>query len=256
LEEAAAKGPHLRSGPVVDTSRSPPDFILTPSLTPESPAPPDTVRASCALCDWTTTGSPRRVCAEQARHRREAHGFVTEQELRKQARVKQLEPLLRELPGTSAEVAARLERLSKCVLRVEELEADQAAADREECFVDVVSAFVADAQASVLVQPGDRALDDPALLAESGAVRCFGGGDPRLDAAAAELAPSFARVVGAVAIEPFRAMPWPAAAAAHRRDRVDERDHLRDVVAVAARQSDRERAAAPAGDQVVLGAAS
>ncbi len=96
----------LLSGPVVDTSRSPRDFIL--SLTPESPAPPDTVRASCALCDWTTSGSPRRVCAEQARHRREAHGFVTEQELRKQARVKQLEPLLRELPGTSGEVAARL----------------------------------------------------------------------------------------------------------------------------------------------------
>ncbi len=81
---------------------------MTPSLTPESPAPPDTVRASCALCDWTTSGSPRRVCAEQARHRREAHGFITERELRKRARVKQLEPLLRELPGTSAEVAARL----------------------------------------------------------------------------------------------------------------------------------------------------
>ena len=81
---------------------------MTQSPTPESPAPPDTVRASCALCDWTTTGSPRTVCAEQAHHRREAHGFITEQELRKQARVKQLEPLLRELPGTSAEVAARL----------------------------------------------------------------------------------------------------------------------------------------------------
>jgi hypothetical protein len=74
------KALHLLSGPAVDTSGSPRDFILTPSLTPESPVPPDTVRASCALCDWTTTGSPRRVCAEQARHRREAHGFVTEQE--------------------------------------------------------------------------------------------------------------------------------------------------------------------------------
>jgi hypothetical protein len=83
-------------------------LILTPSLTPGSRAPPDTVRGSCALCDWTTAGSPRTVCAEQAHHRREAHGFITEQELRKQARVKQLEPLLHELPGTSAEVAARL----------------------------------------------------------------------------------------------------------------------------------------------------
>jgi hypothetical protein len=139
---------------------------------------------------------------------------------------------------------------------VEEFEADQAAADREERFVDVVAAFVADAQATVLVQPGDRALNDPALLAEPGAVRCFGGGDPRLDAAAAELAPSLARVVGAVAVEPFRSAAGTAAAAAHGRDRVDERDHLRDVVAVAAGQSDRERAAAPAGDQVMLGAAS
>jgi hypothetical protein len=66
---------------------------------------------------------------------------------------------------------------------VEELEADEAAADREERFVDVVAAFVADAQAAVLVQPGDRALDDPALLAEPGAVRRLGSGDPRLDAA-------------------------------------------------------------------------
>lgn len=36
--------------------------------------------------------------------------------------------------------------------------------------MDLGPAFVADAQAAVLVQPGDRALDDPALLAETGAV--------------------------------------------------------------------------------------
>jgi hypothetical protein len=34
-----------------------------------------------------------------------------------------------------------------------ELEADEAAADREEGFVDVVAALVADAQPPVLVQP-------------------------------------------------------------------------------------------------------
>jgi hypothetical protein len=43
---------------------------------------------------------------------------------------------------------------------VEQSEADQAAADREEGFVDVVAAFVADAEAPVLVEPGDRPLDD------------------------------------------------------------------------------------------------
>ncbi len=122
--------------------------------------------------------------------------------------------------------------------------------------MDVVAAFVADSEAAVLVQPGDRAFNDPALLAEPGAVRCLGSGDPRLDAASAELAPSLARVVGAVAVEPFRSATGTAAAAAHGRDRIDERDHLRDVVAVAAGQADREWAAAAAGDQVVLGAAS
>ena len=66
---------------------------------------------------------------------------------------------------------------------MKELEADEAAADREERFVDVVAAFVADAQAAVLVQPGDRALDDPALAAEPGAVTALGPGDLRLDVA-------------------------------------------------------------------------
>jgi hypothetical protein len=44
------------------------------------------------------------------------------------------------------------------------VEADQAAANRDEGFVSVVSAFVADAEAAVPVQPGDRSLDDPATF--------------------------------------------------------------------------------------------
>jgi len=37
----------------------------------------------------------------------------------------------------------------------------------EKRFVDVGAAFIADAQAAVLVQPTDRALDDPALFADA-----------------------------------------------------------------------------------------
>jgi len=83
-------------------------------------------------------------------------------------------------------------KLFERLLCLEEFEADEAAADREECFVDVIAAFVADAQAAVLMQPGDGAFDDPALLAEPGAVRCLGGSDLRLDAAAAQLAAALA----------------------------------------------------------------
>jgi hypothetical protein len=57
---------------------------------------------------------------------------------------------------------------------LKELEADEAAADCEECFVDVVAALVADAQPPVLMQPRDRALDHPALGAEPEPCGLFG----------------------------------------------------------------------------------
>ena len=84
----------------------------------------------------------------------------------------------------------------------------------------------------------------------------FGPGDLRLDAAAAQLAPTRAGVVGAVAVEPTRAATRAAPPAAHRRDGVEQRDHLGDVVAVAAGEQHREWRPAPTGDQMVLGACS
>jgi hypothetical protein len=45
--------------------------------------------------------------------------------------------------------------------------ADEAAREGKEGFVDVSAAFVADAQATALVQAGESALDDPAFPAES-----------------------------------------------------------------------------------------
>jgi hypothetical protein len=47
---------------------------------------------------------------------------------------------------------------------VELPEADQAASDVEERFVNVGAALVADTEAPVLMQPGDRTLDDPNVL--------------------------------------------------------------------------------------------
>ena len=59
---------------------------------------------------------------------------------------------------------------------------------REEGFVDVGSAVVADEQSFELVQPGEGALDDPAVAAEPGAVLGLASCDLRCDAALAELA--------------------------------------------------------------------
>ena len=48
---------------------------------------------------------------------------------------------------------------------------DQAGGEAEEGFMDVVASFPPDAEASEAVEPGDRALDNPAMNTEAGAVR-------------------------------------------------------------------------------------
>ena len=67
--------------------------------------------------------------------------------------------------------------------------------------MDVIAAFVADSQPPVLVQPGDRALDDPALRPEPRAVVALRPSDLRPDVPATQLGAPFARVVCAVAVQ-------------------------------------------------------
>jgi hypothetical protein len=122
--------------------------------------------------------------------------------------------------------------------------------------VDVGSAVVADEQSLELMQPGEGALDHPAVVPDAGAVfglaACDLGGDPAL----AELAPLWLVVVGAVGRDPLGTSTRPADAATHRRDAIDERDQLGDVVSVAARECPRERDARRVDEEMVLGAVS
>ena len=114
------------------------------------------------------------------------------------------------------------------------------------------AAFVADEQPLELVQPGEGALDDPAVAAEPGAVLGLAARDHRLDAARAELAAVVVVVVAAVGDDAIGPPPRPADVAAHRRDRVDQRDQLGDVVAVAARDRPGERDPGRVDQEVVL----
>jgi hypothetical protein len=134
--------------------------------------------------------------------------------------------------------------------------ADETAAEGEECFVDVAAALVADEQPFELVQPGEGALDDPAVAAEAGAVFGMAAGDLRCDAASAELTAVAVVVVTAVGGETLRPAARPADTTAHRGHSVDERDQLGDVVAVAARDRPGERDPGRVDQEVVLGARS
>ena len=122
--------------------------------------------------------------------------------------------------------------------------------------MDVGAAVVADEQSFELVQPGEGALDDPAVAPDAGAVFGLATGDLGGDPALAELAPLRLVVVGAVGRDPV----WPSTratdAAAHRRHAIDERNQLGDVVAVAARECPREWDPGRVDEEVMLGAVS
>jgi hypothetical protein len=104
------------------------------------------------------------------------------------------------------------------------------------------------------VQQRDGLLHDPAVYAQARTVLGAAAGDDRGDPGVADLRAVFVVVVAAVGVEAVRALAWPAAAAADRRDGLDQRHELGDVVAVPAGQRHCQRDAVRFGDQVVLGA--
>ena len=134
--------------------------------------------------------------------------------------------------------------------------ADEAAGEGEEAFVDVVAAVGADEESAAVVQPGEGAFDDPAVASESGAVLGLATGDLGLDPAGAELAPVRVVVVAAVGGDPLGPAAGSADLAAYRWHAFDQRDQLRDVVAVAAGDCPGERDPGCVYEKVMLGAVS
>ena len=122
--------------------------------------------------------------------------------------------------------------------------------------MDLVLAVVADEQPLEVMEPGEGALDHPAGTAKSRAVCDLPAGDLRCDPPAAQLAPILVMVVAAVGGDTRGTTLRPADLAAHRRHRIDHRDELGYVVAVAARDRPRERDPGPVDEQMVLGAGS
>ena len=88
--------------------------------------------------------------------------------------------------------------------------------------MDVVAAVGAGEQSAAVVQPGEGALDDPAVAAESGAVLGLAASDHGLDAALPEETPVLVVVIAAVGDQRSRSASWPADAAADGRYPVEQ----------------------------------
>jgi hypothetical protein len=119
--------------------------------------------------------------------------------------------------------------------------------------VDLRVALPADPQSAEVVQPGEGALHDPAFATQAGAVISAAAGAPMGEPAGAEFSAVLVVVIAAVGDHSLGPLPRPAALAGDRRDAVDQRQQLRDVVAVASGQCDRQRHPAGVDVEVMLG---
>ena len=120
--------------------------------------------------------------------------------------------------------------------------------------MDVVVAVGADQESAAVVEPGEGALDDPAVAAEPGAVLGLAASDHGLDAALPDETAVLVVVVAAVGDQPSRSASRPADAAADGRHPVEQLQQLGDVVAVAAGERPGERDTTAVYEQLVLAA--
>jgi len=135
------------------------------------------------------------------------------------------------------------------------VEADQGAGERRERHVDVDAALIPDGQAAVAGEPGEGALDNPAVSSEMGAALDPAACDARGDAAGAALTTAAAMVVGLVGVELARPAPGTATMAGpDRRHGIQGRGQHTAVVAVCPAERQAKRRAAGVRDDMALGA--
>ncbi len=113
-------------------------------------------------------------------------------------------------------------------------------------------ALIADLQTPKLMQPSQRAFDNPAGLAQTAAMRDPLAGDQVANAACRKGVAVRSRIVGPIALHAVRSTPRASWLAAHRRDAFDQWQQLRHIVMIGSRQDDVQRNATRFRDDVVL----
>jgi len=121
--------------------------------------------------------------------------------------------------------------------------------------VCLVAAVGAKQQPAAVVEPGEGALDDPAVTAESGAVLGLAARDQRLDPSPPDEPAVLVVVVAAIGDDAVGTAPRPTDASTHGWDSIQEGEQLGDVVAVAAGERPGKRQAAAVYEEMLLAAA-
>lgn len=117
----------------------------------------------------------------------------------------------------------------------------------------VSTALETNTEPTEVMQSGMRAFNDPAIISQAAVVLGTALDVHRLDTATAQRSSMSLGVVTAIGVDHTRSLYWVIAQSANRRNRVDQRQQLRDVVDVRSGQDRGEREAVGVGDDVVLG---
>jgi hypothetical protein len=135
----------------------------------------------------------------------------------------------------------------------EDVPANQGAREFEECFMNVRAAFEANAKTTETMEPRVSPFDDPTAFAEAATVFGAAPCDDRPDAALAKSATMRIGIVATVGVNDLGLAKRPTACAANLRDGVDQRQQLRDIVAIRACQNRADRNAVCVYEHVVFG---
>jgi hypothetical protein len=119
--------------------------------------------------------------------------------------------------------------------------------------MDAVVAFIANGEATKPVEPGERALDDPAEHAKAAAVGRAATAEDRNNAAGGEAITMWLRIVATVALQDVGPSARPPAASANGGQVCDQGVEVGDVVDVRGRDMRHQRRPARIGHDVVFG---
>lgn len=120
--------------------------------------------------------------------------------------------------------------------------------------MDIGPLLVADAQPAESMQPGDGALDDPAVSAQPVLGFDAPAGNPGADTPSAQISPAKGEVVALVGVQFGWSAARPSAPARDRRCCIQKRDEMLGIVVIGSRKSDGQRQAAPINQQMMLAA--
>jgi len=134
----------------------------------------------------------------------------------------------------------------------QEVPADEDASEGEKGFVKVIESFVTDLEATKLMQPSDRTLDDPTGFSQAAAMFGIAFGNDRFNGEGAQQPAMRLGVVGTVTLNRLRALSGSARFASNRRNGLNQRQKLRHIVGVGPGNYARERDALRVGENVVL----